>query len=701
MANYSMYTGPNAYFINPYNFITVDFDKEPEKISVKEGFKGHSGVLHCELQTKTPLLIPDMEKVPNTSKHRKLPFMCNPNGVPMIPGSAIRGPIRSMYETLTNSCMSTVDVNQSITYRTKDAFKPGLLIKDETGVLHLYSAKRYIFGVNGGSYSRYNEQNLFKIEANDLTKYSYGQRVYITAIESNGKEKTFRTSKGFSTISVFIEDIKNEKEVGYQEGYVCIGEPFNNKKHFESVFVKLKEVEIAGNDKAIKSLEKAWKDLSYILKCYNDDKVNPNAKNHQFYSGRKYGEMKIGQPYPIWYKSLEQDGRITNFHLSVANLGRAAYNKNMGEMINEHKACTKREKLCPACRLFGMTGDDALGSRVRITDAVKISSDNLLPYVVLKELSSPKISYMPFYLRKKKGNIEKNISYDNDLYTIRGRKFYWHNIEPEAWKDPDNRKTERNASAELVDKGSIFKFDVYYDELSDEELKTLIWTITIGENDLDGKQCYKIGHGKPIGLGSVKIIIKSRDDRVFDGKEYTMNHEDVITIEDAGTIIKDKSTLNQIKMITDLNRCIFKVDYPGIVDGCGNKYHDESNAHASHQWFTSNFTLGKAPQQMLPEIGSEGKNEQALKWRTEANRVESHNNRQFRNNTGTQNPRRERKIIVRKVKPDFKDSSKKVAEFEGGIVFDIPDSVNVGDTIIIRVTKQDDNGRVYGIYVPT
>ena len=109
----------------------------------------------------------------------------------------------------------------------------------------------------------------------------------------------------------------------------------------------------------------------------------------------------------------------------------------------------------------------------------------------------------------------------------------------------------------------------------------------------------------------------------------------------------------------------------------------------------------KAPQQMLPEIGSEGKNEQALKWRTEANRVESQNNRQFRNNTGTQNLRRERKIIVRKVKPDFKDSSKKVAEFEGGIVFDIPDSVNVGDTIIIRVTKQDDNGRVYGIYVPT
>lgn len=619
MAKYSEYSGSNACFINPYNFVKVDFDKAPERVRVSEIFKGHSGVLHCELMTKTPISIPDMEKVSGLSGHKELPFMRCAEGAPMIPGSALRGPIRSVYETLTNSCMSTVDEDQSITYRTRTAFSPALLYIDDSGIYHLFQAKRYIFGVTGGSYSRFDkERDLFKISHEDLASYAYGQTVYIKAVKTDEKEKTFSTSRGYPTKSVYISEMSSDKKDGFKEGYICIGEPFNNKKHFESVFVKTGEIDLTENDKGMKSLKKATKDLSEILKCYNDEKINANAKNHPFYSGRDYKEIKRGVYYPVWCKiEKDSEGVVINVHLSVANLGRAAYNKDMGDMLLDHKSCTCRGELCPACRLFGMTGDDSIGSRVRIADAMMDRTMEPVKYVVLKELSGPKTSYMPFYLRKKAGKVGDDISYDNDTYIIRGRKFYWHNTVSDAYREPNNEKTDRNASVELVEKGNTFKFDVFYDNLSDNELKALIWTITLGENDIDGKQCYKIGHGKPIGLGSVKIVVKSANERIFDGNGYSVKRTDAPAPE-LGSLIKDSVTVDQIRMITDITECKLPVDYPGIVDSSGKKYHDGSNNHASHQWFTSNFTLGRPPVQALPDIGKENDEQVALKWRTDS-----------------------------------------------------------------------------------
>lgn len=49
--------------------------------------------------------------------------------------------------------------------------------------------------------------------------------------------------------------------------------------------------------------------------------------------------------------------------------------------------------------MFGMTGEESLESRTRITDAVlKGTKENsaVYEYHVLKELASPKISYLPF-----------------------------------------------------------------------------------------------------------------------------------------------------------------------------------------------------------------------------------------------------------------------------------------------------------------
>ncbi len=607
----------SSYFINPYNFIGTDFERVPERKQAPRHRGGKSGVLHCELYTKAPLSIPDVAGSDLSKKHKEYDFLRTSDGYPMIPGSSIRGPIRSMYEAVTNSCFSTTDETQSVTYRTRKPFEPGLLYKDADGVMHLYRAKRYIFGVRGGSYSRYDkETKLAFIDYEDLASYAYGQKVFVSGVrDENDKEAVFKTRRGHQTKNAFIEKIRKEPDADLQEGYICIGEPFNKRKHFESVFVKKEELEIPTTESGKSMLEKPIKDLNEIIKLYNDDKLNANAKGKKFYKNRNYKAIKEDTYYPIWYRLMKDGETIKNVHLSVANIGRAAYTKDMGDMLSDHKACEDRSRVCPACSLFGMIGKESTGSRVRFSDAVMEQKPAKSQKVILKELSSPKPSYLPFYLRAKDGKYDADISYDNNAYTLRGRKFYWHNTAKEAYLEPNGERTERNASVELVSARQKFSFSVYYDHLSETELENLIWVLTLGENDQSGNQCHKIGHGKPIGLGSVKIIVRSVDERVFENGEYRVDHQENLNVKTP--VYANGDVLKQIQEITGLNACTYCVDYPGVVDKDGIKYYDGTNEHASHQWFTNNFSLGNPPKQALPRIGGQNNEKLALRWMSE------------------------------------------------------------------------------------
>ena len=723
MAKLSEYKGNNACFINPYNFVKVNFEKKPERTKAQSTPGKHTGILHCKLVTKTPLLIPDMSKVPNKPGHKELTFLRTESGVPMIPGSSLRGPVRSMFETLTNSCLSTVDERKSITYRTKNAFSPALLFIDNNNGYHLYAAKRYIFEVRGDSYAPYRDEygkpkepNLFLVEEEHLKDYSYGQKVYIQPLEEGGKEKTFTTSGGYLTQSVFISKMLHEQFDQSKEGFICIGEPFGKKKHFESVFVRDKEIDLSENQEGCDSLNKAVKALKTIIDCYNDDKLNANAKGRKtFYSDRNYKSFEIGKYYPVWYEEPSQNEPIKHIHLSVANIGRAAYNKSMGDMIDNHKACKDRSEACPACRLFGMAKGEGIGTRVRFTDAVSNQPMPSKEPVVLKDLLGPKISYLPFYLRKKDGGaFGKKISYDDDAYTIRGRKFYWHNTEADAWRDPLNKPTDMNASAELVDKGTSFCFDVYYDSLTEDELKALEWTLTLGENYADGKQCYKIGHGKPIGLGSVKISIVSGEERNFDGNDYKINEIEVLK-EKNGENLFDKEIVDQIKIITDIDEPKIQVDYPGIVDGKGTKYTDGSknSNHAPHQWFSSNFTLGKKnkPDQIkiLPEISEINNEESALRWRTDCNNGRNNSGNQERPGKQTDGVRNNEKTIkntsdiitvkVKKVNKDKNDPSMQVAFGNNVKVLKVPGTIKQGDIIEVELFRRYEDGKSLGNFL--
>lgn len=116
--------------INPYEFIKLP-DKKRKQYEDEDK---HTGVIEYTIKTYTPLFIPNSStdkafKISDevlqkkSEEHKSYDFysytMLDENErydeiyhQPVIPGSEIRGMVRNLYETLTDSCMSGLSENE-------------------------------------------------------------------------------------------------------------------------------------------------------------------------------------------------------------------------------------------------------------------------------------------------------------------------------------------------------------------------------------------------------------------------------------------------------------------------------------------------------------------------------------------------------------------------------------------------------------
>jgi len=197
---------------------------------------------------------------------------------------------------------------------------------------------------------------------------------------------------------------------------------------------------------------------------------------------------------------------------------RVSYEHGIGDLLPKtlhlHR-CVKYKELCPACRVFGWVHEDpthstnrtAYASRVRISHG-KLSDETIpetLDDITLAILSSPKPTTTLFYLLDAEGN-PADIDYDHEDAKLRGRKFYRHQgkwIDEKEYlrstKDSQNR-TVRDA----LKPGAKFAFTLNFENLAEEELGALLWTLELEEG-----MFHRLGFAKPLGFGSVKITVKS------------------------------------------------------------------------------------------------------------------------------------------------------------------------------------------------
>jgi hypothetical protein len=166
----------------------------------------------------------------------------------------------------------------------------------------------------------------------------------------------------------------------------------------------------------------------------------------------------------------------------------------------------KREK----DKKTGEPGGLALASRVRFSDALLAEGEtNVLDREVrLKILGSPKQPCPVMYFKPQTGQggyIAKR-SLNPAQHMPQGRKWYLHakgGAEDRPWETnhPQESQNQKNL-VRPIRKGKQFFFHIDFDNLSDEELGLLLYAL-----EPDGKFHHKVGMGKPLGLGSVKVEV--------------------------------------------------------------------------------------------------------------------------------------------------------------------------------------------------
>ena len=579
-------------FINPYHFISLS-DK-PERSQGNPEPEKLTGSITYHLRTKSCLFIP------NTSSNRAFSyqpdeqddpknehqlydfFSCRMlekdkvydedfSSAPVIPGSEIRGMIRSIYETLTNSCLSVLDGERRIGKRTVERFRPAVLKWDENAV-YLYDA--------GNADAVYRNREDFSVRMFRECEIPDGSKVFfrkkdgrerfvkpdvtemIRASDDNIADGSYLTGyllKGNNGPDISVNEKSKSKCI--QKGKKCImlrdgrcpgkwnggtEHCFLAEKHCAHVFFP------AEGKRGIPLDETSLASLETVLEQYL--KENPDSYREYAASYRAFMK-KEADGLPVYYSRLEELGYLM---LSPACITREVYRNTIGSLTDSYKKCSMkdREYVCPACRLFGNVGDKgARGSRIRFTDLkpVRQLSDWKEYYteelLTIDPLAVPHLENTAFYLKKPDPDGDVWF-WTYDYYTVRkpdgqvivkpyqpeiaGRKFYWNNLSGIRTCD---KQTALNKTVRAVRPESEFSGEIYFDGISETQLKQLIYILTYTS---DGNHGFKLGSGKPLGFGSVELSIVNPEDisvRLLDNHGYHFRHYTEQELEEVQDIV--------------------------------------------------------------------------------------------------------------------------------------------------------------------
>lgn len=555
------------YFVNPYNFVSLE--EQCDKKSRETG--NLTGKIMCSLQTLTPMFIPSDEKtkdgVVDFFHYSSEPSLKNNKSFrPVIPGSEIRGVIRSVFEAAFNGCLSQVN-EERFHRRSMEAKEAGLLYK-ENGDWKLIEADKW------------------KIRRNE-----------IKGEVKEGDIKYFH--KGL----LYNQQQKNSKKV-----YIHLSEKAN--KPIFAFYPKF------GGEKYEISQE-VIELLKLVLTLYKEN----NEKKDLGHSGyRKYRQLlnKIDNEgvksfLPVYYYQNKENNMI---YLAPAAFSQEVFEHTLRLILEKHggyEPCSCKENTCLACHVFGfVNGKEMKASRIRFSDGESNSEIYRLEEVTLPVLETPHPDTVEFYTKKVEGadywtydyKIKRNEKKRQgkskrdrltlDEIQIRGRKFYWHHKPARsAWNLLEDKEEE--VIVNPIGTHKKFNFEIYFECLTKEELARLCNVLDINHS---ATHAHKIGRAKPFGFGSVQIKIKKILTRTIH-KETGEFSLDVKKREDylKNKIPVESELLELLKFKPQLHEK--SISYPKVKVKNGS-----INDKASHQWFTENRS-NKKFKQLLPTVDEE------------------------------------------------------------------------------------------------
>lgn len=492
----------------PYNFVPLPEKVLPAEPADLDAYHPgrHTGWFDCLLTTETPLyvrcgLLPEQSE---KEKDRPAFFFTDPTGrEPVIPGSSLRGMLRALVEIVGYGKVQPV-TSQPLIYRAVGDTSSlgtsyrGRLLHMRAGYMRQRGHRWEIIParpLNGAAFARVEQAD---IRGLSLPRWQNAQNASVAYVALAPLEDYSHNNGKVTLRYVKATRVSANPGPGLQQAVIVRTGPMN-RKHQEFVF-GLPE---SDPGKAI-SVDNA------LIEAYREQITKEQKKI--------LGEEGVLQDdQPVFYL-LEQD-RLTFF--GHAMMMRLPYLRSPQDFVPPALRNPDQTDLAEA--LFGYVEekstarDVARAGRVFVTDApllpgqgnIWVADRPITPRI----LGSPKPTTFQHYLVQTapndKASLRHYASPTPQETVIRGHKLYWHkqDLKRRDWEEkPTEIKSDgqdtQHTQIMPVREGVRFRFRVYFEDLDDGELGALLWLFNLGAAE---NYRFKLGMGKPLGLGSVKI----------------------------------------------------------------------------------------------------------------------------------------------------------------------------------------------------
>ena len=450
----------------PYNFVPL-----PEKVALLGDSSNEfdqfttgklSGRIDLEIENLTPLFIRQISDGANSFGYD------NKYG---IPGSSLRGMIRTLSEILSQSKFGPVG-DQSLYYRAifhkdpqNDDYKKQIganVIKDRSATYSTSNAKAGF--LKEGTIIPCKKQN-----GNTYTR-SQSRRPIPFTIRKDRSGDGWVITTGNST--------RKNAEYHFH--------PPDNSQKLQVPDKVLRDFKLDEN--RAEEVEK------YLKEC----------------------SKKCPHGIPVFYSI--QNGEI--IHFGHTPFYRIPYKYSIKEKVPKPLRKSKEDHNNPDIveSLFGEQFEKKMiASRLSFGDYMAKDAKTYSQPQLLKILASPKPTTFQHYLEQT--DKDKIQNYNSKKAKLGGYKLYWHRGTDDSgrldisWKESDGTEEQKSHSARVkpIHPGASFQGSIWFQNLSKVELGMLLEALepSIEYSEENTFPAHKIGLAKPLGLGSIKINVQN------------------------------------------------------------------------------------------------------------------------------------------------------------------------------------------------
>jgi CRISPR-associated protein (TIGR03986 family) len=596
-------------FVNPYTFVPWPSSdatnrREPAGHShlAPDRF---SGSVRVTGTTTTPLLIRG-GVAPQTFPRRT---RTNPHGgidrELIVPGSSLKGAVRSLHETLVGGCLRVVDTEFVPVYRDSAAVKPESWQLAVVGPIDRFGIPEHVTLCDEVVHVN---AEFLAIALGGVSKVVTGATVNIdSAPRDRGRgsyERPRQASVSKGTDWVVLMTDSGARSGGHPY-YAAVGRPGNGTAAVRLAAWADYQKSATGSDDVRRANQHSASSRNASVKFpRNGSEIGTRHTTA--------GDLYEGEV--VWVDALTSGGETEVRKISRSYLWRSAGKGSLGERVPPWaKPCSDHTLLCNTCRVFGSAdvenNDDdgaadqrSYAGHVRIGDSI-FDPNTVTQTVRLAPLGAPRLGAGQFTLQNRPGNhlagkpeLQPLRNWGSPLDSgghrlVRGRKYYWQGdpkVQHPQRSDPyDGGGGENNmiSEAEVVPTNATFSSMVTFENLSLPELGGLLASVqpslvlkpvtpvlpgtkTPIPGTADPVIHARIGGGKPFGFGTVSMHIS--DFRVHTASSRYLNEDPPeVTINDA--VVAFVTDVNPIskEIWPDLTACLqmhhvdpTKISYP-------------------------------------------------------------------------------------------------------------------------------------------